>query len=338
MTPLRSMVTICTLLSLSATARAADLAPSEGDAADSAITVDVDGSVYTVTGSSSADDLILDDLDADGLHTLTDDLTGVAWDLSGATSVVVYLGDGDDDFSAADADLSVEVYGDGGSDMLIGGMAADMLYGGANNDVLSGMEGADVLDGGKGRDDLSGDAGADILRGANGTDTLSGGDGNDRLNGGNGNDALNGGNGNDTLYGGPGSDTLDGDSGDDNLYGHWARSCGTTDDTIDDDEGDNFISAYPDMCDVDADGYTSTEDCDDEDAAVNPGAEEACDGVDNDCDDSVDEDDVCAADDADGDGYDAEIDCDDSNADVNPGADEACGDGVDNDCNGFTDA
>ncbi len=43
--------------------------------------------------------------------------------------------------------------------------------------------------------------------------------------------------------------------------------------------------------DLDGDGYAPPEDCDDGDAAVNPGAAEACDdGVDNDCDGAIDED------------------------------------------------
>ena len=41
--------------------------------------------------------------------------------------------------------------------------------------------------------------------------------------------------------------------------------------------------------DSDGDGYATDEDCDDEDASVNPGATEVCDGVDNNCDDVVDE-------------------------------------------------
>ncbi len=103
-------------------------------------------------------------------------------------------------------------------------------------------------------------------------------------------------------------------------------------------------------------GYTGTGgDCDDADADINPGAEEACDGADNDCDGDTDEDlktETYYADD-DGDGYgDAgsttedcgarsgyvadDTDCDDADADINPGAAEAC-DGVDNDCDGDID-
>ncbi len=51
--------------------------------------------------------------------------------------------------------------------------------------------------------------------------------------------------------------------------------------------------------DLDGDGYTADEDCDDEDPAVHPGAHEVCDGLDNDCNDVIDD----SPDDTDGDGF-----------------------------------
>ena len=110
--------------------------------------------------------------------------------------------------------------------------------------------------------------------------------------------------------------------------------------------------------DVDGDGYAACEECDDANASTYPGAEEVCDGEDNDCDGEIDEDVEDAYtwyNDGDGDGYgnpDVEPvescdrpedgvrnkkDCDDEDADVNPDAEEVWYDGVDSDCDGWSD-
>ncbi|MDP2304413.1 MAG: MopE-related protein [Pseudomonadota bacterium] len=100
-------------------------------------------------------------------------------------------------------------------------------------------------------------------------------------------------------------------------------------------------------------GYvTNAEDCDDASAAHSPADAEVCDGADNNCDGTVDEDGATGAStwyaDADADGFgrdDASLpacalpagyaalagDCDDGAASVNPGAAEACND-LDDDC------
>ena len=108
--------------------------------------------------------------------------------------------------------------------------------------------------------------------------------------------------------------------------------------------------------DADEDGWNHPVDCNDESATTYPGADEVCDGVDNDCDGLVDEDAVDATTwyiDADGDGSggaqyteeacDAPVgyvesgdDCNDLDADTHPGAEEVC-DGSDNDCDGVAD-
>ena len=84
----------------------------------------------------------------------------------------------------------------------------------------------------------------------------------------------------------------------------------------------------PEPWDRDADGVDETTDCDDRDAGRFPGALEACDGVDQDCDGAAD-----GEDDADGDGQRACAECDDARADVFVGAPSAC-DGSDADCDG----
>jgi len=110
-------------------------------------------------------------------------------------------------------------------------------------------------------------------------------------------------------------------------------------------------------CEAPSGTVADSDDCDDTTADASPDNTEVCDGIDNDCDTEVDEedaDDVATwyADD-DGDGYgdpDAatescegpsghvanDLDCDDAASDVNPAATEVC-DGVDNNCDGETD-
>jgi hypothetical protein len=108
--------------------------------------------------------------------------------------------------------------------------------------------------------------------------------------------------------------------------------------------------------DLDGDGYGVDTDCDDGNAAINPGASEVCDGVDNNCDGNVDEGvTITFYQDSDGDGYgNAAIstqdcsapvgyvadntDCDDGDAAINPAATEVCDDGIDNDCDGDIDS
>ncbi|MBL7924227.1 MAG: HYR domain-containing protein, partial [Bacteroidia bacterium] len=112
---------------------------------------------------------------------------------------------------------------------------------------------------------------------------------------------------------------------------------------------DGFGAGAPVAC-----GVTTSNDCNNNDAAVNPAATEVCNGVDDDCDGAID-DGLTFLDyyvDGDGDGFGAGVatsscnpiagsvtvngDCDDLNAAVNPAATEVCN-GVDDDCDGTAD-
>ncbi|MBI4412425.1 MAG: putative metal-binding motif-containing protein, partial [Deltaproteobacteria bacterium] len=149
-------------------------------------------------------------------------------------------------------------------------------------------------------------------------------------------------------------------SGDAPYYEPWSRDC----DNINPGEAVNLYN------DRDGDGYPDSEgypdsDCNDNSAAIHPGAVELCDGIDNDCDGTVDEN-IAAITwyrDYDMDGYGNpnnttqsclpldqpsssnnyqprwsanNDDCADSRANVHPGAPEIC-DGLDNDCDGDRD-
>jgi hypothetical protein len=119
-----------------------------------------------------------------------------------------------------------------------------------------------------------------------------------------------------------------------------------------------LLIEYP-STDLDGDGFTAQNDCDDSNATVFPGAAELCDNLDNDCDGWTDEDVFISYffQDTDGDGFgnaDSALllcmpldtipagyvaisgDCDDAHPFIFPAAAEQC-DALDNDCDGQTD-
>ena len=127
-------------------------------------------------------------------------------------------------------------------------------------------------------------------------------------------------------------------------------------------DGDGFAgdTESASFCTIPEGWYLSAMDCDDSNASVSPGLSEACDGVDNNCNGLIDDEDSNVVDgsafyaDMDGDGFgnadfvtqactqperhvDNADDCDDGDSAINPMAQEIC-DGVDNDCDLLLDA
>ena len=124
-----------------------------------------------------------------------------------------------------------------------------------------------------------------------------------------------------------------------------------------DEDGYGTLSTAIQSCTAPDNGVLNSDDCDDGDSAINPNADELCDGIDNDCDGSTDEADAIDEstwyEDSDGDGYgalstlviacdapfghvDNGSDCNDTNSTINPDADEVC-DNEDNNCDGLVD-
>jgi len=146
------------------------------------------------------------------------------------------------------------------------------------------------------------------------------------------------------------------------------------DDADADGYGDASVSA--DACSAPTGYVSASGDCDDDDASVGPGSSETCNGIDDDCDGSIDEEATDATtwyadDDLDGYGNPADslddcdepsgyvednTDCDDTSADAYPGGPvefdfvldptstdyltevDYCSDGLDNDCDGNADS
>ena len=171
------------------------------------------------------------------------------------------------------------------------------------------------------------------------------------------------------------ADDSDCDDDDDAVFPGADERCNGHDDDCDGDtDEDDAIDASTWYQDLDGDrygdalsttaacalptGYSADDtDCDDAEDAINPGADEICDSLDNNCDGETDEDTAVDAStwyrDTDRDGYGTDDktkvacdrpggyrpkggDCDDTDGDINPSADEVC-DGVDNDCDAVTD-
>ncbi len=159
----------------------------------------------------------------------------------------------------------------------------------------------------------------------------------------------------------PSNENLDCDDTDNTVYSGATELCDLKDNDCD---GQTDEGCSP-CIDNDNDGYGNPgdasctngaqEDCNDNNLTINPGAEEICDSVDNDCDDEIDEglEMFDYYQDSDEDGYgdstvplsscelfapegyvDDNTDCDDTNDQINPLGIEICGNTIDEDCSG----
>lgn len=123
--------------------------------------------------------------------------TAVSCDARQVRSIRATLGDGDDVMviNAGKGDgvprrLATDLRGQGGADVIRGGLAADRLLGQQGRDTLAGWKGNDFLSGGSGSDGLIGFGGDDTLLGGSGRDALFGQKGHDSMFGGAQNDVL----------------------------------------------------------------------------------------------------------------------------------------------------
>jgi Putative metal-binding motif/RTX calcium-binding nonapeptide repeat (4 copies) len=216
------------------------------------------------------------------------------------------------------SDIEV-IDGRGGSDNLFGNTAANTLLGGAGDDLVDGAGGPDVLDGGSGADELNG--GPDVDRvayagtgeqaitlddvrndGAAGEldnvhsdiEDVAAGPGNDNVVGSDVANVLDGGDGDDRLEGRGAVDTFFGGQGADALFARDGAQerveCGTEADTGEADTIDLLVDCEGVLPgtelvpDVDGDGVNKPSDCNDDNAAIRPGAPDVPqNGIDEDC-------------------------------------------------------
>lgn len=132
----------------------------------------LNGELY-VNGSPRADKMII--MNRAGKCIVTSDgrLLG-RFAQSLVTHITVDAGDGNDFLTLMNVNISSDLYGGRGNDLMIGSGAADHIFGEDGRDTLFGGAGDDTLDGGPGQNWLYGGRGRDTLKGVRGLDQLFG--------------------------------------------------------------------------------------------------------------------------------------------------------------------
>jgi Ca2+-binding RTX toxin-like protein len=251
----------------------------------------------------------------DTLRNFRGVITGAGNDIVTGTSAdeVFSLGAGNDQLDAGPGNDVID--GGAGSDLLRGGLGSDSINGGPDADTATydergPSEPVSVTlstpggDGAAGENDtltaienVTGGASNDTLGGDDGPNTLLGGPGLNTIDGLGGDDVIQGGDQRDVISGGPGRDQLFGNGDDDSINAFDGEAdlvdCGSSlDDDAQVDASDQVNGCeysrrgdVPVPVDADGDGFVAGFDCNDNDPAIKPGAEDIVgDGIDQDCD------------------------------------------------------
>jgi Ca2+-binding RTX toxin-like protein len=175
-TPRRALVTAA----LAAAALASSLAVGTEDAA-AAYTARIDGSTLVLAGNSAGETLVVYassgppavlhfDVGNDGTLDFT-------FERSQFASVEIRTGGGNDEVRLVGggiADAAITIRGEGGNDLLFGGVGSQTISGGPGNDVVTGGQGNDAITLGTGADRAvwSPGDGSDAVEGESGQDAL----------------------------------------------------------------------------------------------------------------------------------------------------------------------
>ncbi len=208
------------------------------------------GGVFGIRGQNAADTMTFG---ADAITVNADNYKDIT--VAGAETYTVYLGKGNDSFSAAGSTptgavfgSAITVYGGPDNDTFLQGSAStpdETLWGGDGTDTVSyaSRSAALTITAGTAKNDGDASGGGEddeikndieVVTGGSGVDTMTGTDGYAiTFNGGGGDDVLTGADGNDTLNGDGDNDTLLGKDGDDVMNG------GAGNDTFDEETADN---------------------------------------------------------------------------------------------------